>query len=64
MLIVLLGRRPDRAIERLDARFPPPGVRASESSGRLWVEYGRLRPGFALRVRAAFGEVRRIAPGL
>jgi hypothetical protein len=61
-LIVLLSRQPDRAVERLSAEFPPPGVVGSESSGRLWVEYGRLRAGLATRMRAAFGELRHIAP--
>jgi hypothetical protein len=62
MLIVLLSRQPDRAVERLNKEFGPPGVSGSESSGRLWVEYGRLRPGFAARVRAAFQELRQVAP--
>jgi hypothetical protein len=62
MLIVLLSRQPDRAVERLNSSFAPPGVVGSESSGRMWVEYGSLRPGFAARVRAAFGELRRLAP--
>src|SRR5207344_3646400 len=61
-LIVLLNRQPDRAVQRLDSQFPPPGVRGSESSGRLWVEYGRLRAGLAARMKAAFAQVRAVAP--
>ncbi len=64
MEIALLSGQPDRAIQRLNAEFPPRDIAGSESSGRLWVEYGRLGHGFAARVRAAFGELRRIAPAV
>ncbi len=62
MLIALLGRQADRAVQRLNAEFPPGDIAGSESSGRLWVEYSHLRRGFAARVRAAFHELRHIAP--
>jgi hypothetical protein len=63
VLPLMVGSAPSAAqVEQAFADHNLRLVRDDAAVRQPWVEYGRLGHGFAARVRAAFGELRRIAP--